>query len=271
MDVTVAALNAVSGSDQVSERKDLRYGPGPRNTYDLYTPDGATAQTPLLVFVHGGSWHDGDKGIYRFLGTAFGDADIEVAVINYHLGPDAIFPSYPQDTALAVTHFLEERPGQPIFLMGHSAGAQMAALTAYDPRYLDALGHSPCDLSGIVGVSGPYDFLPLDQARFFVIFPEDTRAQTQPINYANGPNPPSLLIHSRDDVTVHVEDTELMADALRTQGQRVTTAYYDDAGHIDIISGISRYLRDNADTFEDTLSFVRAEAAAGYPGCVSNS
>ena len=269
-EASVSVLNAFSGSDRVAEMQDLRYGPGPRNGYDLYTPSDSTAATPLLIFIHGGSWYDGDKSIYRFLGTAFGDAGIEVAVINYPLGPDALFPAFPEAGASAIAHFLEERPNQPIFVMGHSAGAQIAALAAYDPRYLVAEGHSNCDLAGFIGVSGPYDFLPLVEDRFKRIFPVETRADTQPINYAGGPKPPSLLIHSRDDRTVHVEDTEHMTAALKAAGQSAEAVYYEDAGHIGIISAISRYLRRNADTFEDTVAFITAQKAQGYPGCPSN-
>ena len=66
---------------------------------------------------------------------------------------------------------------------------------------------------------------------------------------------------------MHVEDTELMAAALRQNQQRVEVALYDDAGHINIIGAMSRYLRDWAPTFEDTLAFLDAQRDAGFPGC----
>lgn len=261
-----APLNLISGSDAVIEETDLRYGPLPRHRYDLYTPVN-DPDAPLVVYVHGGSWYDGSKDIYRFLGTALADEGFAVAIINYRLAPDTLFPGFVDDAARAVDHLLDETPERPVFVMGHSAGAQIAGLVAYDPRYLSAFGRDNCAVAGFVGVSGPYDFLPLREVRFKVAFPEETRPLSQPIAFASGPNPPSLLIHSRDDRTVHVEDTTLMAEALRQNGQPVAVALYDDAGHINIIGAMSRHLRGWAPTFDDTLAFLNAQRAAGFPGC----
>jgi len=259
----VTILNSVSGSNEVRETRDLSYGPLDRQTYDLYEPTGAAADAPLILFVHGGSWVEGSKDMYRFLGTALGDAGYPVAVVNYRLSPGTVFPGFVEDAALATDHLLNGT--RPVVLMGHSAGAQIAALLTYDPRYMQAVGRSNCDIAGFVGISGPYDFLPLTQERHRITFPEPSRADSQPINFADGPKPPSLLLHGLDDSTVHAEDTELMSAALRAAGNSVEARYYEGVGHINIISAISRYryLRRAAPTFSDITDWMDSEVATG--------
>ncbi len=258
------ALNAVSGSDEVDETLDLAYGPEARHRYDLYTPVD-DAEAPIVMFVHGGSWEDGSKDIYRFLGTALGEAGYAVAVINYRLSPEVIFPTFVEDAALAADHMLDK--GRPVVLMGHSAGAQIASLVAYDPRYMAARGRSNCDVAGFVGLAGPYDFLPLTQRRFFRIFPEPIRDQSQPVNYASGPKPPSLLLHGLPDSTVHAEDTENMARALRAAGNPVEAEFYEGVGHIEIVGAFSRYFRGRAPTYGDVTEWLDGQRAAGWPSC----
>ncbi|WP_185803719.1 alpha/beta hydrolase [Pontivivens nitratireducens] len=259
----VTILNSVSGSDMVREQRELSYGPLERHAYDLYEPANAGVDAPLILFVHGGSWMEGSKDIYRFLGTALGDAGYPVAVVNYRLSPGTVFPGFVEDAALAADHFLQG--DRPVVLMGHSAGAHIAALLAYDPRYMQAVGRSNCDFAGFVGISGPYDFLPLTQETHRVTFPEATRDDSQPINFAQGPKPPSLLLHGLADTTVHAEDTELMSAALRAAGNPVEERLYEGVGHIDIISAMSPYgyLRRGAPTFTDITTWLDEGGASG--------
>ena len=257
-------LNSVSGSDAVRETRDLSYGPLERHVYDLYEPVTARENAPLVMFVHGGSWREGSKDIYRFLGTALGDAGYPVAIINYRLSPGTVFPGFVEDAALAAAHLLEGP--RPVVLMGHSAGAQIAALLTYDPRYMQGVGRSNCDLAGFIGLAGPYDFLPLTDPKLMIAFPEETRAETQPLAYAANAAPPALLLHGFADTTVHAEDTELMAEALEAAGNAVDARLYDGVGHIDIISAFSRYgyLRRQAPTFGDVTGWL---ARGGASGC----
>ena len=74
---------------------------------------------------------------------------------------------------------------QRIYLMGHSAGAYIAAMLALDKEWLQNVGvDSRTDIRGTIGLAGPYDFLPLKSATLKTIFgPEDRLARTQPINF----------------------------------------------------------------------------------------
>ncbi|MEM9047782.1 MAG: alpha/beta hydrolase [Pseudomonadota bacterium] len=266
-----AVLNYYSDAEGLRETRDIAYGAHPRQTIDLYQPDGAARAT--LIFVHGGSWYEGDPDLYPFLGRRFAALGYRVAIPGYRVAPEVIFPSFVEDIA-AATMAIRDRlgPDAPLFLMGHSAGAHLAALVVLDPRYLGAFDSSACEvLAGFVGLAGPYDFLPLRSQRYKRIFPEAIRAQTQPVAYADRPTPPMLLIHGKADRVVHAEDSAVLAKALRAAGNDVTLHLYPQVNHTEIIGAISPLIEGWAPTTEDILAFLARQESAGFPGCAGRS
>ncbi|MET0382719.1 MAG: alpha/beta hydrolase, partial [Burkholderiaceae bacterium] len=184
---------------------DQRYGPLDRQRFDLYRPgasalpampDGIAFGTPLVIFIYGGAWNSGQRRDYRFAGEALAARGFAVMVIDYRLFPEARYPDFLQDCARAVGYGLEHAAElgadpQRVFIYGHSAGAYNAAMLALDPRWLQAVGHSPRELAGWVGLAGPYDFLPIgdpDTRRAFD-WPR-TSPDTQPIRHAGDLAPP---------------------------------------------------------------------------------
>lgn len=144
---------------------DLSYGPhGALNTLDVYRPD-TKDKLPLVVFIHGGGWSEGDKGTHTRKGRFFAEQGFVYATINYRLSPKIVHPAHAEDVARAVAwlHGNAERFGidpERIFLIGHSAGAHLAALVASQPRYLRAFGSSPAILDGVVLLDGSGYHLP---------------------------------------------------------------------------------------------------------------
>ncbi len=205
-------LVACSGADVLNltsildgrVEKGVSYGKLERQKLDIYRPDGAPKAT--VMFVYGGSWQEGERGDYAFVAEALANAGFTTVIPDYRLYPDVKFPDFVNDAAAAFAAVRKSSDG-PVFVMGHSAGGQIAALLSLDPRYLARHDLSPCrDIAGLIGVSGPYDFLPLEDPEFFPIFPEATRDEIAPINFVGGKHPPSLLLHSRDDEVVDAEE-----------------------------------------------------------------
>lgn len=137
---------------------DLVYGPHQRHRLDMYWTEQPRAGQPLLVFVHGGAWSEGDKSDYTFLGESFAKEGFNVAVINYRLAPEYIFPSSVNDLVLAL-NFLDQQAQiatQHIVLLGHSAGAFNVMSALYTAQN-EALACQQ-NIRAVIGLAGPYHF-----------------------------------------------------------------------------------------------------------------
>jgi len=240
-------------------RRDLAYGNDPRARLDLYVPDGLTKPAPVILFFHGGSWQSGSKTIYRAFGQAFASAGIIAAVADYRLYPQVKYPAFIEDGALALRYLHEhiaDHGGDParLYLSGHSAGAYIAAMLACDPAYL---GEERCEwIAGVIGIAGPYDFLPLYDPVLIDIFGGDRVMATQPIKYAGNRTVPMLLAHGTADTTVGAGNSRRMAKRLRVAGNSVELIEYKGASHLGIILSLAHGFRGRTSLRDDMLSFI---------------
>ena len=262
-----SVLNAMAPRDGVREASGLAYGAGDRHGIDVYAPDGAE-QAPVVVFLYGGSWVGGDRGMYRFLGASLEAAGVVCMVPDYRVWPEVGFPGFVQDAAQAVAWARRNAAAHGgaadrLVLMGHSAGAHIATLLALDDDYLAAEGLRPATaVRGVVGLAGPYDFLPLRSPTLQAIFgPESGWAETQPVNHVAPGAPPMLLATGDADSMVLPRNTESLAARLRAVDNPVRTVTYPGLGHREIIGAFSSGLRFLAPVRRDVLRFV-AETTA---------
>lgn len=241
--------------------KDVAYGEGPRHKLDIYVPDGLSAPAPILIFLHGGSWQFGDKDQYRALGWAFASKGIVTVVANYRLYPPHGFPLFVEDGARVFEHVRDHAPefgGDPnrIFLSGHSAGAHIAAMLAANGDYLRAAGADPSQIRGVIGIAGPYDFLPLKDPALIALFGGANVPETQPIHFVDGKCAPMLLAHGRDDTTVGAGNSKRLAQKLQSFGSEVVVRYYHNTGHIGILLSLAPGFRKRTTLYEDMLAFI---------------
>jgi dipeptidyl aminopeptidase/acylaminoacyl peptidase len=159
--------------------------------------------------------------------------------------------------AWVVAHAAEHGwDGDGLYLAGHSAGAHIAALLAADARYLEAAGVSRSVVDAFVGLSGPYDFLPLGEGYLREVFPEALRERSQPINFVDEAMAPSLLLHGGDDEVVEPGNSERLAARLRGAGVPVDLVLYPDVGHAAVAAALLPGLSYLADTEGDVLEFL---------------
>jgi acetyl esterase/lipase len=274
-----AALGGCSGADVLNTfaarqgvvvQKDVAYGPGPRRMLDVYAPD-AAANAPVVVFFYGGGWTAGSRNIYRFLGTTLAKRGVVVVIPDYRLYPEVKFPAFMEDAAAAVawakTH-IAAYGGNPkhLFIMGHSAGGQIGALLSLNADYLKAVGMAPQEITGFIGIAGAYDFLPLENPTYKIIFgPEEQRPLSQPVTFASAAAPPMLLTTGKDDDTVLPRNSHRLAAKLESFGRPVTVKIYDKVGHITIMGAFSPLLSFLAPVRQDVLDFIAAHPAAANP------
>lgn len=265
-----AVLNAITSKAGYRVQHDLRYAEGERGNYDLYVPNGASASTPLVIFLYGGGWDSGDKGIYAFVGQSLASEGIAVAVPDYRVYPEVKFPGFVEDGAKAVAAIetaarrgTGSLPGgdRPVFLMGHSAGAQIAALLALDRHYLAEAAAPKRRLAGFIGLAGPYDFLPLTEERYIRIFPKTQLAASQPVNFVGPGAPPMLLIAGSADTTVDPKNTLSLAAKAKAAGVAVTADIVEGVDHIGAISALATALPFGEKTIRPAvLQFIRSRS-----------
>jgi acetyl esterase/lipase len=133
----------------------------------------------------------------------------------------------------------------------------LATLVTLDTGYFAASGQPAPDIAGVIGLSGPYDFLPLLKPEEQDMFgPPQIYAQSQPINFVRADAPPVLLVHGLDDDTVRPKNSVNLAAALSALGVPVTLKLYSKISHADTVAALTTLLRRRAPTLADITSFI---------------
>lgn len=243
---------------------DLAYANTARQKLDVYAANRKSKELqPVVVFLYGGGWEIGRRERYGFIGKALTGQGFVAVVPDYRVYPEGRFPDFIFDAAHALRWTKDNiaRYGgdpQRMFVMGHSAGAHIAALLALDPQYLQSVGMTRAQLLGMIGLAGLYDFLPLKSERQQMIFgPPAQHWRSQPINFANGTNPPMLLMTGDDDDTVPPRNTHSLAAKIRAHGGPVAVIEYRGVGHAELLTGLATPFGFEGQVLRAIAAFVR--------------
>jgi acetyl esterase/lipase len=219
---------------QLPRPETVSYGSDRLQALDFWRAQAPSA--PLTVFVHGGAWRAGDKNVssktrqvpyFLSKGHAF-------ASVNYRLVPDVGVAQQAEDVARSLKFLVDRAEAlgfdrKRIILMGHSAGAHLAALVATDGRYLQQAGLQPEDIAGVLRLDGAGYDVPrqmavagsMMQRTYKMAFGEDPAQQRalSPIVHVGAPNARAFLVlHvQRPDAA---EQSRALVDALRQAGTR---------------------------------------------------
>ncbi|AYO82628.1 alpha/beta hydrolase [Methylobacterium brachiatum] len=247
--------------------RDQAFGEGPRRRLDVYVPTVAAERAPVLVFFYGGSWQSGSKDDYAFVGHALAAQGFVTVLPDYRLFPETAFPGFLEDGAAAlawVRDNIAAYGGDPrrIVLAGHSAGAYNAVMLGLDPRYLNAAGVDPKAIKAVAGLSGPYDFLPLDQDTTIKVFGKAPDLPlTQPTTFAGPLSPPTFLATGDADTVVKPRHTVSLAAKLRAAHVPVQERVYAGLDHKDTLLALSVTFRSKAPELAEMAAFLMRQAA----------
>ena len=141
------AFNESRRLPRIALTTSIAYAKGARHTLDVCRPTSATA-APVIVFFYGGGWRSGSKRTYRYVAKALARRGYVAVLPDYRIYPQARYPDFLDDGAQAVRWVKDnvQRFGgdpQKIFLMGHSAGAHIAAMLAIDATWLQKVASAP--------------------------------------------------------------------------------------------------------------------------------
>lgn len=221
----------------------------PAQSSRLVLPERTRAGTvPLVVLVPGGGWVSADPTGLTGLATWLSQRGAAVVTVTYRTASDgAYFPTTAQDVAcdLADAVARSRRAGVDVgevVLVGHSAGAQLAAVVALTPgAFAAGCADPPAAADRLVGLAGPYDVTQLGGLTSVIFGPDgqDPAGWTaaDPVALATErPQLPVLLIHGTADTTVPIAFTEQLAAALIDGGHPVATRYPEDVDHQSVYS-----------------------------------
>jgi len=210
----------------------LRYGPHERQAMTIY-PSQSGAPPPLAVYVHGGAWRAGRHERVGSKPRWFNEAGWAFASIGYRVLPDAPVEDQARDLATGLRTLRREAKSlgfdsDRILLMGHSAGAHLAALLASDDQWL---GEDRRAIRGVILLDGAgYDVTGEFNRRgmlarklyadAFGTAPQRQRALS-PLHHVDAGDPADwLLVYARDRVDA-VEQARYFGDTLQQAGLRV--------------------------------------------------
>jgi acetyl esterase/lipase len=230
----VGLLNFASPGDRRSRRlaSGLSYGEQPRQKLDVYGPRQANGPAPVVIYIYGGAWNEGDRRDFAFVARWLAGLGYFVVVPDYRVLPEVEYPVFLEDCADAVRWTLQHAAGfggdaSRLALAGHSAGAYNAVMLALEPAYgvVDAIG-------AVVGLSGPYNFYPFDVPISIRTFSgaADPLA-TQPVNLVTSAAPPMFLASADGDTVVGPQNTVALARRLREHGVAVTERHFPRFTH----------------------------------------
>jgi acetyl esterase/lipase len=245
------------------------YGDDPAQRLELFLPtdpvfDPAVSgrALPVVMFIHGGGWVSGDPHDYRFIARALAPAGHAVVLAGYRLDSAGRYPAMLEDGA-AVLRWIADHAqalgcdATRIVLMGHSAGAYNAVMLGLDPRWLAASGLAPQAICGVIGLAGPYDFLPFDNVSTIATFGHaPDPAQTQPIAHVRGDAPPLLLIHGAQDRRVYPRNSLSLARAMAGCGGSSETHVIDGIGHEGLIMRFARPFSRDRRPLDQVFDFL---------------
>jgi len=236
--------------------RDVQYGASTRQRLDHYLLADHWSR-PTVFFLYGGGWRSGRKEDYRFVADTLLLSGCNVIIADYRLYPLVRFDQIKRDAANAFAHACETTPAdQPLYIMGHSAGAQLGALLSLDESILQQQHRDR--IAGFVGLAGPYDFYPFTDADHWDLFgPENTYPQSQAVNYVRANGPPMYLLHGETDSRVRRGHSKSLMDKQRQAGGIADREVYKGVGHVEIILAFSRIHRSQSKIIQDIRAFLQ--------------
>lgn len=267
--LSLAAAVPAAWEEKEPPAQEYEYGADASQKLDLWRGRGKSA--PVILYIHGGGWSQGDKEHDALQKAAhYGQMGYAFASMNYRLVPQATVEQQVADVASAIAWLrTQSRPlginkGR-IILMGHSAGAHLAALVATDPVYLKNAGLSMKAIAGVVLLDGAAYHVPsqlgvgnADMQRLRrIAFGGDVARQMRlsPVSHAARPNAgPFLLLHVNNPSTI--AQSRGLAALLRKAGTKVTIHMIPNSDHM----RLNRHLGDEGDRATELVDQFLATA-----------
>jgi arylformamidase len=225
-----------------------------RQTLDVYAPPEAKGR-PVVFWIHGGGWQRGDKSEVDLKPQAFVDQGYVFVATNYRFVPSVTIKEMAGDIARSIRWVhghIRDYGGDPdtMFVAGHSAGAQLAALVSTDESYLKSEGLPLSIIKGCVPVDGdtydvPLQIATVEQRRKDIYawkFGEpEHQSDLSPVTHATKGKqiPPFLILHVAEHPETKAQSLRL-AKALSAAGYSATTFGEEGTDHVALNANLGK-------------------------------
>jgi acetyl esterase/lipase len=215
---------------------DIPYGPDAKQRLDVYLPAKAVKNAPVLLFLHGGGFMEGDRAHYGFIATPYAKHGIITVVSGYRLAtPGVHYPAQSDDTKAAITWIsknIAKFGGDPgtLFLSGHSVGATLVADVSVHRDWMKSAGLAPGSIKGIAAISGDYDLSPGENAPYAPT--AELEAQASPLRHIIDPAPLALIAYGTKEGKARAP-AEALAEQLKAKGVKTRVLSLEGEDHKD--------------------------------------
>jgi acetyl esterase/lipase len=246
-----------------AEFEELSYGPHKRQILLVAKPKNidSTKAPKLFFFIHGGGWHIGKPKQHRYLASRLVEEGYTVVLPGYRRAPKYCYEDMQKDINQALLKSMEilgisADAEQQILIGGVSAGANLAALMAFDEDRLKRLGLNSSIFKGFVSLAGPLDLDKMEETNALARYagePESaTFAMANPINYVNEVDCfPAFFMHGKRDGLVPYQSTESFVCKLQEENEQTVFELMPNRTHIDITN--RWYYKEKADYGQEEL------------------
>ncbi|WP_047545828.1 alpha/beta hydrolase [Psychroserpens sp. Hel_I_66] len=231
--------------------KDVQYIPKKEKkealSLNVFQPRDKDAKNlPVVIFVHGGYWTEGDKDIYGFLGRNFSKHDVVTVIPSYTLSPKANYDTMASEIVKAIQWTVDSitnYKGNPdnIYLMGHSAGGHLIALVSTNPKYLENTsaikGVILNDAAGLDMYSYLQNNPPTTEYNYITTWttnPEEWR-NASPLYFVDEKSPPFLIYVGEKTYPSIKEQNSVFIEKLN-EFQPTVSPIYLDKKHVPMMS-----------------------------------
>jgi acetyl esterase/lipase len=255
--------NSLARFDNYTVTENIAYGKHELNRLSVYLPENKQSHPATIIFFYGGCWGGCEtlnKEQYLFVAQALTAKGFNVVIPDYRRHPEVKLDGIMRDATQSVEWVkahIADYSGDPkrLFLMGHSAGAHIAAMLTLNEKHLTPSTYR--NIKGFMGLAGPYDFLPFtDDYQKIVFGPVENYPNTQPVNFVDGTEPPLLLLYGNDDDMVKPINIESLNRTVKQKGGCVESHRYDGLDHTDLLGALSIPLQVQQPVMNDLVDFV---------------
>lgn len=223
---------------ELPHQLDIPFGEHPKQRLDVYQPAKPVQGAPVLLFLHGGGFMEGDRAHYGFVAAPYAKHGIVTVVSGYRLAKNGVPYPAQSDDVKATLRWIHDNiarfGGDPrkIYLSGHSVGATLLADVSFDRRWMRAAGLAATDIKGIAAISGDYDLSPGENVDYAPT--PELEAQASPLRHIVDPPPVAVIACGTREGNMR-SSSEDLDRRLSAKGVDTTLLVMDGADHKDTV------------------------------------